>query len=37
MKFDDKYFKDFTFTKEQVRKNFENALYLGGRVCQDHY
>ncbi|MDD5174297.1 MAG: hypothetical protein PHV48_05690 [Candidatus Omnitrophica bacterium] len=26
MKFDDKYFKDFTFTKEQVRKNFENAL-----------
>jgi hypothetical protein len=26
MKFDDKYFKDFTFTKEQVKKNFENAL-----------
>ena len=26
MKFDDKYFKDFTFTKEQVGKNFENAL-----------
>jgi len=26
MKFDDKYFKDFTFTEEQVRKNFENAL-----------
>jgi len=26
MKFDDKYFKDFEFTKDQVRKNFENAL-----------
>lgn len=26
MKFDDKYFKDFIFTKEQVKKNFENAL-----------
>ena len=26
MKFDDKYFKDFTFTKDQIKKNFENAL-----------
>ncbi len=26
IKFDDKYFIDFVFTKEQVKKNFENAL-----------
>ncbi len=26
MKFDDKYFSDFVFTKEQIKKNFENAL-----------
>ena len=26
MKFEDKYFKDFEFTKDQVKKNFENAL-----------
>ena len=26
MKFDDRYFTDFVFTKEQVRKNLENAL-----------
>jgi len=26
IKFDDKYFKDFVFTGEQVLKNFENAM-----------
>jgi len=26
MKFDDKYFRDFAFTKDQVKKNFDNAL-----------
>ena len=26
IKFDDKYFKDFAFTRDQVNKNFENAL-----------
>ena len=26
MKFDDRYFTDFVFTKEQVIKNFENAM-----------
>lgn len=26
MKFDDKYFKEFVFTMEQVKKNFDNAL-----------
>lgn len=35
MKFDDKYFKDFTFTKEQVRKSFENALKDIGIARQD--
>jgi len=26
MRFDDKYFSDFNFTKEQIRKNYDNAL-----------
>lgn len=26
MKFDDKYFNDFNFSKEQIKKNFANAL-----------
>jgi len=26
MRFDDKYFIDFVFTKEQIKKNLENAL-----------
>ncbi len=25
MKFDDKYFSDFIFTKDQIKKNFDNA------------
>ena len=26
IKFDDRYFSDFIFTKEQVKRNFENAM-----------
>lgn len=26
IRFDDRYFSDFIFTKEQIKKNFENAL-----------
>jgi len=35
IKFDDRYFTDFVFTKEQVRKNFENAMKDLGIAHQD--
>ncbi len=35
IKFDDKYFKDFVFTGEQVLKNFENAMKDMRIACED--